>query len=179
MFCPKDLMCQIRAQNTLIKAELLHSLLMAIGKNVSIATRLFINTYCHKEYLYQVWTQNIFSCFCCTVLCFHGYNGYHSNQANPHHILFQGTYVPNINSHKAELLQSLLIVIVIVFPWQQRSSINTYCYKELCFNYELEILSCCWVFAQFLCCHVYSGHQSKQVSIDIFYPKENMCLIWT
>ena len=40
-----------------------------------------------------------FRMFCCTILCFHGYSGYHSNQVNQRHILFQGTYVQNIDSH--------------------------------------------------------------------------------
>ena len=57
-----------------------------------------------------------FLMFCCTILCFHGYSGYHINQVNQHHILFQGTYAPNIDSNKAELLQSSYTTMVIVFP---------------------------------------------------------------
>ena len=41
--------------------------------------------------------------------------------------------MPKMNlrhSHKAELLYSLVVAMVTVFPWQQRLSINTYCHKE-------------------------------------------------
>ena len=48
--------------------------------------------------------------------------------------------MPNIDSRKAELLKSLLIAMVIVFPWEQRSSLNTpIATKNICSNYELEI----------------------------------------
>ena len=58
----------------------------------------------------------------CTIfmlLWLHGYRDYHGNQVGKQYILSQGTYVPNMDlkySHKAELLHSLLVAIVTVFP---------------------------------------------------------------
>ena len=86
---------------------------------------------------------------------------------NQRYFLSQGTYVPNMDlrySHKAELLHSLLVAMVIAlhgnkdYLWIQVTT------KNICAKYEIEILSYCWVIAQFLCCYGYSCYHSSHVN---------------
>ena len=44
-------------------------------------------------------------------------------------------------SHKSELLHSLLVAIVTVFPWQQDYLVICIASKNLCVKYEVEKLS--------------------------------------
>ena len=80
-----------------------------------------------------------------------GYSGYHGNQVDQQYILSQGTYLPNIDlrsSHKAELLHSLLVVMVTVFPWQQSHLLQRTFVPNMKLNYFIFLF-----IAQFPGCH--------------------------
>ena len=74
------------------------------------------------------------------------------------------SYMDLKHLHKADLLHSLLVAMVTKFPQQQGYLSISIAAKNICAKYELEILSCCWVIAAFLCCHGYSGYRGSQVN---------------
>ena len=86
--------------------------------------------------------------------------------------------MPNIDlkySHEAELLQSLLVAMVTVFPWKERSSSQRTFVPIMNQKYfhVVELLHNSFV------AMVKVVTIAARLTSDIFCPKEHMCLMWT